>query len=151
MSRFNAPSLFLSAVLSCILVAFIFSGCATLPVTKDHLKSVVLSGKVVQYAGNEEWGPGDIRDTFGPEDNIYVFATFAWPHAGRGRGVHEHTVRWYTGNDLVSETKTKTDFSKAPFEVLSWLPAAALGYGPHSIEILIDGESVARKSFTVEE
>jgi TRAP-type C4-dicarboxylate transport system substrate-binding protein len=81
--------------------------------------------------------------TFKPNETIYVSAL----NAGRGQGTIR--VRWYYGSQLLSDREKQVSFQGAGATEFNLQSAGNFPPGDYSVEVLVDGQSVGRRNFTV--
>jgi hypothetical protein len=81
--------------------------------------------------------------TFKPNETIYVSAL----NASRGEGVVE--VRWFYRGQLLREAEKRVSFQGAGATEFNLQSAGNFPPGDYSVEVLVDGQSVGRRNFTV--
>ena len=81
--------------------------------------------------------------TFKPNETVYVSAL----NGARGYGTI--SVKWYMGEQLLSEREKKVDFSGAGATEFNISSATGFPEGNYRVEVFLDGTSVGSRNFNV--
>lgn len=81
--------------------------------------------------------------TFKPNETVYVSAL----NSGRGHG--EIAVKWYYGDQMLSERTKQVKFQGAGATSFNISTATEFPEGEYSVEVFVDGTSVGKRSFNV--
>jgi hypothetical protein len=81
--------------------------------------------------------------TFKPNETIYVSAL----NSSRGRGTI--AVKWFYGTQLLSERSKSVSFQGAGATEFNISSATGFPEGDYSVEIIVDGTSIGKRSFNV--
>jgi hypothetical protein len=92
---------------------------------------------------NEDASIASPTTAFTPKDTIYVSVLTG------ARGASTIGVRWYFGSQMLSEREKQASFNGPGATEFNLQSAAGFPVGDYSVEVLIDGESVGRRVFTV--
>lgn len=121
------------------------SACTTMTLNASNVSIVTAS----------DAKPGDgvkgIKDTFTLDEKVFAYLTFTWADTSARGGRHEVSYRWFSGQKQVKEGKFAFEMGTPPHYAWTSILAVALGTGPGHVDMLVDGQFVGSKSFTVTE
>jgi hypothetical protein len=117
-----------------VLAAIVIAGCSP-PITVDTIQ--------LGRSLNEDQSVAAPATTFKPNETIYVSAL----NSGRGHGTIK--VRWFMGQQLLSEREKQVTFQGAGATEFNISSAAGFPDGDYRVEVLVDGQSVGTRNFDV--
>jgi hypothetical protein len=120
--------------LAALALALVAAGCSE-PLTIQTIQ--------VGRALNADQSIASPTTTFKPNETIYVSAL----NPGRGQGTI--TVKWYYGSQLLDERSKQVRFQGAGATEFHISNATEFPEGDYSVEVLVDGNSVGKRSFNV--
>jgi hypothetical protein len=92
---------------------------------------------------NQDNSVASLTSTFKPDETVYVSVL----NPERGDGTIG--VKWYFGAQMLSERTKKVSFQGAGATSFNLQSAAGFPAGDYSVEVLLDGQSVAKRNFNV--
>ena len=118
-------------------------GCAAQPMT-------VASAAAMNEA-NLDIGERTPQLHFSLKDEVKIQAYLTWPDPTSANGTHDVAWNWYRNGILVSRGhRDNLEFLVTPYALWSTRPAAALGSGSYTVDIIVDGKVVASPRFTID-
>lgn len=81
--------------------------------------------------------------TFKPNETVYVSAL----NSARGHGTI--AVKWYYGTQMLSEREKQVKFQGAGATSFNISTATEFPEGDYSVEVLVDGTSIGKRTFNV--
>lgn len=125
-------------------VALSFTACSSMPVEQLKVKSSLLT-----TGGDDARFKRVPLSSFSEEDRVFFVTTVEWADLEKSAGRHDVRWTWSSNGKVVTVLKREYVFNQTPFELLSTMPASALGKGPARVELQIDSKPFASTDFTV--
>ncbi len=117
-----------------VLAAAMLAGCSQ-PITVDTIQ--------IGRSLNADQSVASQTTTFGPGETIYVSAL------NNARGEGTISVRWYMGQQLLSEREKQVKFQGAGATEFNISSASGFPEGAYRVEVLLDGTLVGTRNFDV--
>lgn len=117
-----------------LLAAVVIVGCSQ-PITVDTIQ--------LGRSLNTDQSIASQTTTFKPNETVYVSAL----NGARGYGTI--SVKWYMGQQMLSEREKKVDFSGAGATEFNIASATGFPEGDYRVEVFLDGRSVGSRNFNV--
>lgn len=127
--------MFRSWTLCAALLAAVLTVACSQPITVDTIQ--------VGRSLNADQSIASQATTFKPNETVYVSAL----NGARGYGTI--SVKWYMGQQMLSEREKKVDFSGAGATEFNISSATGFPEGDYRVEVLLDGTLVGSRNFNV--
>lgn len=118
-------------------LAILLAGCRP----SDPL---VVTNVQVGRSLNSDDSVGNLTTRFRPDDTIYVSALTQAP------GTSTITARWFYRSVLVNETSKEASYNNEGATEFHLLNTSGFPAGAYRVDILVDGQQVESRQFTVE-
>lgn len=117
-----------------VVAAVALTGCSQ-PITVDTIQ--------LGRSLNADQSIASQATTFKPGETVYVSAL----NSVRGEGTI--SVRWYMGQQLLSEREKRVSFQGAGATEFNISSATGFPVGDYSVEVLVNGTSIGTRKFNV--
>ena len=117
-----------------VLAAVVLVGCSQ-PITVDTIQ--------LGRSLNADQSIASQATTFKPSETVYVSAL----NSARGEGTI--SVRWYMGQQLLSEREKRVSFQGAGATEFNISSATGFPLGDYSVEVIVNGTSIGTRKFNV--
>lgn len=117
-----------------VVAAVVLTGCSQ-PITIDTIQ--------IGRSLNADQSIASQTTTFKPNETVYVSAL------NSARGFGTISVRWYMGQQLLSEREKQVKFQGAGATEFNISTAAGFPEGDYRVEVLLNGELVGTRNFNV--
>lgn len=127
--------MFRSRLLFAALLAAVLTAACSQPITVDTIQ--------LGRSLNADQSIASQTTTFKPNETVYVSAL----NSARGYGTL--SVKWYMGEQMLSEREKKVDFSGPGATEFNISSATGFPEGNYRVEVLLDGTPVGSRNFNV--
>ena len=117
-----------------VVAAVALTGCSQ-PITVDTIQ--------LGRSLNADQSIASQTTTFKPGETVYVSAL----NSARGEGTI--SVRWYMGQQLLSEREKRVSFQGAGATEFNISSATGFPIGDYSVEVIVNGASIGTRKFNV--
>lgn len=124
-----------SGRLAIVLLAGALTAACSPPITVDTIQ--------VGRSLNTDQSIANLTTTFKPNETVYVSAL----NGARGHGTI--TVKWFYGSQMLSERTKQVTFKGSGATSFNISTATEFPEGDYSVEVIVDGKSIGKRSFDV--
>jgi hypothetical protein len=143
-----------------LLAALSLPGCTSTPVEQMPLQSsftiagdrdAVRSAHASHHfaLGDEVWVETVVGWDAAKANEKFEFWNWSWRTSDTSAGWHDIYWKWYSGSSIVATDERVQRFMRAPYAISGHQPAAALGSGPHRVEVYVDGRLIDTQQFDI--